>query len=353
MNHVNAIRSWWTRHVTWKTLFVLLMGQLVSFVLALTSFSSSLIASLGVDAPITQTTFTYLSLAIVFGAILLVRRQKLLVPWYWYLLLGFVDVQGGFLVNKAYQFSSLTSVTLFDCWTIPWAIILTYFLLGSRYSLWQYFGAVVSIGGLALVLVSDSGVGGGSDGKKPVVGDVLVIAGTIFFALSNVGEEFCCKKKDLVEVVTMIGVFGFLVSAVQLSILELKNLEKVAWSRDIVLAFVGFTASSFLFSTLTPFVLKLSGAAMFNLSMLTSDMWAVVFRIFLYKQQVDWLYYIAFAVVVIGLVIYTTTGKDPVIVPLLQEDGNQHSTQYQLLPDTNEEQSTLRLVHSVKANFLT
>lgn len=32
--------------------------------------------------------------------------------------------------------------------------------------------------------------------------------------------------------------------------------------------------------------MQLSGAAMFNLSLLTSDMWAVVIRIFIYQQQV-------------------------------------------------------------------
>ncbi|KAM7264728.1 hypothetical protein ACFE04_002411 [Oxalis oulophora] len=326
--------SWWRRHVTWKTLFVLFMGQLVSFVLALMSFTSSLVAALGVDAPVTQMSFTYLSLAIVYGFILLFRRQKLHLPWYWYLLLGFVDVEGNFLVNKAYQYSSLTSVTLLDCWTIPWAIILTYFFIGSRYSLWQYFGAVICVVGLGLVLLSDAGVGG-SGGSKPLIGDALVIVGTIFFAMSNVGEEFCVKKKDRVEVVTMIGVFGLIVSGVQLSILELKELEATTWSTDIILAIVGYTASSFVFYTLTPFVLKLGGAAMFNLSLLTSDMWAVVFRIFLYRQKVDWLYYIAFAMVVIGLVIYTTTEKDTVTVPT-PEDGN-HNVEYEVLRDTGSE----------------
>lgn len=34
------------------------------------------------------------------------------------------------------------------------------------------------------------------------------------------------------------------------------------------------------------FCIQLSGATMFNLSILTSDMWAVVIRIFFYKQQV-------------------------------------------------------------------
>ncbi|KAJ0088888.1 hypothetical protein Patl1_32472 [Pistacia atlantica] len=214
MNWV-AISSWLRSHVTLKTLYLMLLGQLVSFVLALMSFTSSLIAELGVDAPITQTTFNYLLLALVYGGILLYRRQTPLVAWYWYLILGFVDVQGNYLVNKAFQFSSITSVTLLDCWTIAWAIILTWFFLGTRYSIWQLFGAVLCVLGLGLVLLSDAGVGGGG-GSRPLLGDILVVAGTLFFAMSNVGEEFFVKKKDRVEVVCMIGVYGLLVSVIQL-----------------------------------------------------------------------------------------------------------------------------------------
>lgn len=39
--------TWWSRHVNMRTLYLLLLGQLVSFVLALMSFTSSLIANLG------------------------------------------------------------------------------------------------------------------------------------------------------------------------------------------------------------------------------------------------------------------------------------------------------------------
>ncbi|BBH07672.1 Eukaryotic protein of unknown function D [Prunus dulcis] len=188
-------------------------------------------------------------------------------------------------VNEAYQFSSVTSVTLLDCFTIAWVIILTWIFLRTRYSLWQLFGAATCVVGLGLVLLSDAGVGGGG-GSKPLLGDILVIAGTIFFAMSNVGE---------------------------------------------ILAFAGYGVSGLLFYTLAPLVLKLSGATLLNLSILTSDMWAVVFRIFFYRQQVDWLYYLAFAVVVIGLIIYSLTEKDPVPVPAL-ENGNP-SLEYQVLED--------------------
>lgn len=70
-------------------------------------------------------------------------------------------------VNKAFQFSSITSVTLLDCWTIVWVIILTWFILGTRYSLWQFLGAAVCVAGLVLVLLSDAGVGGGGDISCP------------------------------------------------------------------------------------------------------------------------------------------------------------------------------------------
>ncbi|GMY25165.1 solute carrier family 35 member F1-like [Fagus crenata] len=126
-------------------------------------------------------------------------------------------------------------------------------------------------------------------GTKPLLGDILVIAGTIFFAMSNVGE---------------------------------------------ILAFVGYAVATFMFYSFVPFVLKLSGATMFNLSILTSDMWAVVIRIFFYHQQVDWLYYLAFAMVVVGLIIYSTTEKNFVPVPTIE--GGNSNAQYQVLTDECE-----------------
>jgi solute carrier family 35 protein F1/2 len=99
-----------------------------------------------------------------------------------------------------------------------------------------------------------------------------------------------------------------------------------------ILAFVGYAVATFMFYSFVPFVLKLSGATMFNLSILTSDMWAVVIRIFFYHQQVDWLYYLAFAMVVVGLIIYSTTEKNFVPVPTIE--GGNSNAQYQVL--TNE-----------------
>ncbi|XP_069145741.1 uncharacterized protein [Solanum lycopersicum] len=302
------------------------------------------------------------------------RRQKLQVPWYWYALLGLADVQGNFLVNKAYQYSSITSVTILDCWTIAWVIILTWLFLGTRYSPWQFFGAAVCLGGLGLVLLSDAKASDGSGGSKPILGDTFVIIGTFFFSMSNVGEEFCVKKKDRIEVVSMIGVFGLLVTIIEIPILERKSLESVKWSAELVsdlksssyicstniifcflkndflglmvyrkqapylheiLAFCGYAVASFMFYTFVPFLLEMSGSTLFNLSLLTSDVWAVVIRTFFYKQKVEWLYFAAFALVVTGLIIYSKTEKDSVNAPATNiEEANQR---YQLLNEEEEQ----------------
>ncbi|KAI3471832.1 hypothetical protein Pfo_028485 [Paulownia fortunei] len=284
-----------------RTFLELGLGQLVSFDLAIMTFTASLTAT-EVDAPLTLSFSTYLALAVVYGSIMLYRGQKLLVPWYWYVLLAFVDVHGNYLVNKAFQFTSVTSVTILDCWTIAWAIILTWIFLGTKYSPWQFFGAAICVAGLGLVLLSDAGVGGGG-GSKPLFGDFLVIAGSLFFSMSNVGEEFCVKRKDRIEVIAMIGLFGMLVSASEIAVLERKTLKSIKWSSGLMSAYAGYAVSSFLFYTLAPFVLKMSGATLFNLSLLTSDMWAVAVRTFIYKQKVAFPYFAFFPHVVIFLQI--------------------------------------------------
>ncbi|KAL6219518.1 hypothetical protein ACLB2K_007277 [Fragaria x ananassa] len=75
-------------------------------------------------------------------------------------------------------------------------------------------------------------------------------------------------------------------------------------------SFVGFSLAMFLFYSLVPILLKINGSTMLNLSLLTSDMWAVLIRIFAYHQKVDWMYFVAFAIVVVGLVIYSWGDKD-------------------------------------------
>uniref|UniRef100_A0A251SQG7 Putative solute carrier family 35 member SLC35F1/F2/F6 n=1 Tax=Helianthus annuus TaxID=4232 RepID=A0A251SQG7_HELAN len=323
----DAHRRWWRRSEVWNVISALLLGQLASFILALINFTSSLSANLGANSPVTLGLFGYVALTVVNGSILLHQRHKLIIPWYWYTLLAFLDVQANYLVNSAYYFTSSTSVALLDSSSVAWVILFTWIFLGTKYSLWQLFGVALCVAGFCLVLVSDDEASD-EGGSNPLLGDILVTGAEVFFALSYVGEEFCVKNNGRLEVLTMLGLFGMLLSVIEMYPF-MGNLEAVTWSAELILTFVGYTVGFFMFYTLTPLILQKSGATLFNLSLLTANMWVVVIRIFFYHEQVDWLYYVSFSIVGVGLCIYSKNEKNS--DRLQKPENGIFNTQYQLV----------------------
>ncbi|XAR71127.1 hypothetical protein NMG60_11028247 [Bertholletia excelsa] len=300
------LKEFWTK----KTLVGLGLGQLLSLLITSTGFSSSQLARRGVNAPTSQSFLNYVLLAIVYGGTLLYRRKPLKAKWYYYIILGLVDVEANFLVVKAYQYTSLTSVMLLDCWSIPSVIFLTWFFLKTKYKYRKFIGVAICVAGLVVVIFSDVHAEDRSGGSNPFKGDMLVIAGATLYAISNVSEEFLVKSADQVELMAMLGTFGAIISACQISILERGELKSIQWSAGAVLPFIGFAGAMFLFYSGVPLLLKISGSTMLNLSLLTSDMWTVLIRIFAYHEKVDWMYFIAFAAVAVGLVIYSGGDKE-------------------------------------------
>ncbi|XP_051150059.1 uncharacterized protein LOC127264530 isoform X2 [Andrographis paniculata] len=249
-------KGFWTK----ATLYGLALGQLLSLLITSTGFSSSELAKKGINAPTSQSFVNYVLLALIYGSIMLYRRQALKSKWYYYILLGIVDVEANFLVVKAYQYTSITSVMLLDCWTIPCVLFLTWFFLKTKYRVKKLIGVVICIAGLVTVIFSDVHAADRSSGANPIKGDILVLAGATLYGVSNVSET---------------------------------------------LPFVGYSLAMFLFYSGVPILLKISGSTMLNLSLLTSDMWAVLIRIFAYHEKVDWLYFIAFGAVTVGLIVYS------------------------------------------------
>ncbi|KAG6529521.1 hypothetical protein ZIOFF_011726 [Zingiber officinale] len=177
---------------------------------------------------------------------------------------------------------------LLDCWSIPCVILFTWLFLGTKYGFRKFAGVAICVAGLVMVVFSDVHASDRAQGgPNPVKGDLLVFAGSTLYAVSNVSEEFIIKRSTRIELMAMLGAFG-----------------------AVVLPFLGFALAMFLFYSTVPIILKICGATMLNLSLLTSDMWAVLIRICAYHQKVDWMYFIAFAGVTIGLMVYSWSRED-------------------------------------------
>ncbi|KAK4404098.1 Solute carrier family 35 member F1 [Sesamum angolense] len=318
----------WEEFGTKHTLVGLGLGQFLSLLVTSTGFSSSELS----------------------------RRGKM----YYYVLLGLVDVEANFLVVKAYQYTSITSVMLLDCWTIPCVLFLTWFFLKTRYRFQKLVGVVICIAGLVVVVFSDvhsaDRTGNNSLRVKTTLFDCgklevatllkvicLLLLATLY-GVSNVSEEYFVKSADRVELMAFLGIFGALISACQISILERDELRSIHWTAGAALPFIGFSVAMFLFYSGVPVLLKISGSTMLNLSLLTSDMWAVLIRIFAYHEKVDWMYFVAFAAVAVGLVVYSggdkteqntaevadeeavTSNRDVASTSVAQKDGTETST---------------------------
>lgn len=100
-----------------------------------------MLCPLQVQLPTTQSTLNYLLL--VFYMVKFLRSKRVAtgesapsckpaVKWWVYLLLAIADVEANYLIVKAYQYTTITSVMLFDCLTIPIVMILSYSVLGTK-----------------------------------------------------------------------------------------------------------------------------------------------------------------------------------------------------------------------------
>ena len=67
---------------------------------------------------------------------------------------------------------------------------------------------------------------------------------------------------------------------------------------------LGFNAVLFALYSLVPLLLQSSSATLFNLSLLTSDVYSLLFGLFLFGYHFSWVYLLAFGAVIVGLVVY-------------------------------------------------
>eukprot|EP00898_Chlorokybus_atmophyticus_P001319 jgi/Chlat1/2188/Chrsp17S02750 len=270
----------------------LLLGQGLSVLITLTGISSQTLSLKGIDVPTTQSFANYVLLAVVYGSIQLYRRQKPTYAWWKYAILGLLDVEANFLGKHG----------------VPCVLALTTFSLGARYSRRHYAGVALCLGGIFGLVITDVTGGSVPGGPRPMLGDALCLMGAVLYAISNVWQEKLLGSVSKEEILSMIGCYGGLVSLTQLSVLERGRLAAINWQPSVVFPFILFFSSLFAFYSLVPVMLLRYGSAMFNLSLLTSDGWAVVARTVLFQQPIPLGYFGAFAVVAAGLGLYNSGG---------------------------------------------
>uniref|UniRef100_A0A0M3KAX4 Solute carrier family 35 member F1 n=1 Tax=Anisakis simplex TaxID=6269 RepID=A0A0M3KAX4_ANISI len=277
-----------------------------------TGVTSQLLTDHNVNTPAAQSFLNYFFLCSFYGTILVFKTgDNSLLPvirkrgWK-YFVLSLIDVEANYFIVYAYQFTNLTSIQLLDCSTIPMVLLLSWLFLSVRYLLTHIVGVCICLVGIAILIWADvlegKGIPGGSN---RLLGDIFCVIGSLLYATGNVGEEFFIKQTSRTEYLGMIGLFGSIISGIQLAALEHNELARVRWSGAIIGLYLLFAASMFVFYSLVAVVMQKASALMFNLSILTADFYTLLFGLFFFKYEFHALYFVSFAVVVSGSILYS------------------------------------------------
>uniref|UniRef100_A0A8C5T1K9 Solute carrier family 35 member F2 n=1 Tax=Malurus cyaneus samueli TaxID=2593467 RepID=A0A8C5T1K9_9PASS len=296
----------------WKTV---ILGQVLSLFICGTAVTSQYLAeTFQVNTPMLQSFINYCLLLLVYTTLLAFRTgcagiwQILKQRWWKYIIVGLADVEANYSMVKAYQYTNLTSVQLLDCFGIPVLMALSWFLLRARYRLIHFFAVAICLLGVGTMVGADILAGRQEgEGSDVVIGDVLVLLGASMYAISNVGEEYIVKKLNRVEFLGMVGLFGTIISGLQLAIVEHKEIMRIQWSWKVALLFSAFALCMFGLYSFMPVVIQVTSATSVNLGILTSDLYSLFFGLFLFHYKFSGLYIVAFVVIMVGFIMYCST----------------------------------------------
>jgi len=299
-------KSLWTR----RFVFSLLAGQLVSLCITCTSVATTELVMRNWALPTTQTFFLYFSLFVIYTPYTIYQYGfkgwgKMLVRDGWkYIILAACDVEGNFLVVKAYSYTTLLSCMLLDAWAIPVCIFFSWLYLRPKYHWTQLLGIIISIGGLGLLVASDEITDKDYPAVSKVKGDIFMLVGATLYGFTNATEEFFVRKSPLYEVIGQMGMWGTIINGIQAAGLEHNQMKTASWNGTTIGLLVAYTAAMICLYTVAPILYRIASSAFYNISLLTSDFYGLLFGLFLFHYSPFWLYFPAFAVVILGLVVY-------------------------------------------------
>ncbi|XP_021236096.1 solute carrier family 35 member F2 isoform X3 [Numida meleagris] len=246
---------------TWHILKTILLGQILSLFICGTAVTSQYLAEqYQVNTPMFQSFINYSLLLLVYTTMLAFRTggdsllQILKQRWWKYIFLGLADVEANYMIVKAYQYTTLTSVQ----------------------------DSEIQIGsGLLLKVIS-----------------------------------LCTQLLDCFGIPVLMALSWFILRA--RAIVEHRDIMKIQWNWKIALLFIVFALCMFGLYSFMPVVIKVTSATSVNLGILTADLYSLFFGLFLFYYKFSGLYILSFVIIMVGFILYCSTPThtaEPTTVP--------------------------------------
>jgi solute carrier family 35 protein F1/2 len=281
-------------------------------------------------------------------------------PAWAYLLMAIMDVYANYFTVLAFRYTTITSVTLFDALAIPSAMILSRAFLSRKYTSVHLAGVSCCMLGIILNIMqdySDDQVSSEHDQfPNKFKGDILALTGGLLYGVNNVLGEVAVRQFGGVhEYLGMLGFFATIVCVIQTTLLEREQVYKFLGQDDhsetCSHAFARWLLFAFVISGILSYYgascfLQVSEATLFNLSLLTGDLWSVGFSVMAERIVPNRLFFIALAFIVLGVSVYETA---PSPVQEDREDLSQEEAWREVETDAEVDQAGHNLELTAKS----
>lgn len=271
--------------------------------------------------------------------------QTIHTPWWVCLIASLAAVEGRYLLFLAFKYTSFSFIFLAQALALPSAMFFSKCILARHYRVSHVLGGLVCLCGIILSVVPDvtdsevENSGLSSDNmNKHLKGDILAVSGAVLLGLDDVLSEMLVEHGGVGETLFVKWFFGLGISMAQLVIFERDSFEALFDDQGEASCTVstrlyllgGYAVFQILEMAGEVRFLGVSEAALLNISLLTSDLWAAAFSVVAEGLIPSGLYYVSLLFIIAGIVLYQAgpspldhaTPSDIKIRMHLESDGN-------------------------------
>lgn len=220
-----------------------------------------------------------------------------------YLCYSIIDTQANYTRISAQSYTTLISVQLLFCFSIPVVLVLSWIYLKSRYQLSHIFGLVAGIMSIVVIVWLDvrDGKGGVTvGGGDRLYGDLLSLLSASLTGVSQVIACYSIQDFHPSEYLGMLGLWGAVISAGQIFWIEQPLILSFPWHIWEVPALVlSFSLAQIIYYICFPTALKICTPAGLNLSLLSTNFYSLGAATFVFKYKFN-LFYLVGAALVLG-----------------------------------------------------
>lgn len=219
--------------------------------------------------------------------------------------IAILETHGDVLNILAFQFgSSMTSFGILTSFSVPISMLFSRLIIHTSFLPYQYVGASIATVGVIFVILSDNAAGG----AVFVTGDIMILLATVSSAASNVFVELFLKTSSAMSFLALLSFFSLGISTLEcLFSSDIPALMRATFSPSLLLLLFAFPVLFALNTVCTTLFLNRFDSVVMNISMLTMDVWTMVFTFLFFRQSMPIVKFLGFLTTVFGLLVYNVS----------------------------------------------